>query len=481
MSNGLASVRVMTYAVVALLGLDGCGDDRIAGDERDAALTGADVPGLGCSDAFASPSGGYGFWFIEHDSTAREWILANANRLRSRFTDSGATRANALWEKQATDASGVIPELAIEAQRGGVELIAGGLAKLVTDPEHTIHTDPGSLLDVGLAAIEWGLAQKSKTTVGPNAVPCNTTNNPDNPPNTTQNSWPCERGGTKSGAHSLHPKTEFIEAAGSGLKLLIDANTTYPLPTSYLERIARAKAQLAAVGPWLAAQSGPDGDVTAFRAGITDGPTYDALHANFNQQLWVAVALFEIGVVIGDAVYIETAEDWLVNDAYGVLDQEQILPAITPAQSALPENAFAIAGLYGFDASYQTVSLDLLIKTMGDLPPDSTFRNERLFPVLKRAYRRFNAALVETAQGTWLVDGAHERNTRTCECGDRHPFEGELDMPIRMLRYQLLVGASCNDDVAPKAAGLVATGQTFTHYQDCSDPGYDDGGRCRSP
>ena len=476
MRDVLASVRVTTYAVLALLGLDGCGGDRIASDDSDAAV---DTAGPECSDAFASPGGGYGFWFIEHDSTAREWMLAKAKRLRSRFNDRGATRANALWEMQASDGNGVVPELAIEAQRSGVELIAGGLAELVDDPSHTVNTDAGSLLDIGLAAIEWGLAQKSKTTIGPGDVPCNNINHPDDPPNTTKHSWPCERGGTKSGAHSLHPKTEFIEAAASGLALIIAASAKYPLPASYLDRIARAKEQLAAVGGWLAAQSGPDGDVTAFRAGITDGPTYDPLHANFNQQLWVAVALFKIGVVLDDASYVQTATDWMGNDTYGALDQEQVLPDITPAQSALPENA--IVGLYGFDASYQTVSMELLIKTIGDLPPDSTFRNERLLPVLKRAYRRFDAALVKPAQDTWLVDGAHEHNTRTCECGDRQPLAGELDMPLRMLRYQRLLGASCHGDVATKAKGLVASGQTFTHYQDCSEPGEDDGGLCRSP
>ncbi len=422
---------------------------------------------------------GLGFWAIQQDPTLRAWLVAQGSDRLSSITPTGATRSNALWETHSADGKGVIPELAIEAQRGGLALVAGGLASVVDHPGDTTYTGAGSMLDVGLKAIEWALAQRSKTSTA--GIPCNDTNNPDSPPTATPDSWPCERGGAKDGGHSLHPKSELIHAAASALQMIVDAGTKV-LPQSYLDRVdgaQGARSQLAAVGRWLTAQGSASGDVVKFRKVITLGAGYDPTHANFNQMLFVPTALSQVGALVGDPAAVLAAQDWMESPTYGVLKEEHVVAGSSPPQSVLPENAFV--GLDGFDASYQGVSIELLVDYIGDLPPDSAFRNERLLPTLDRAYRRFDAALVVPPGGALQVDGAHVHNTRTCECGPRAAGAGEPDIPIRMLKYGLLQGKLCTDGIAARAAAIRAVGQTLEHFQDCSSAAGPAGDLCVSP
>lgn len=294
------------------------------------------------------------------------------------------------------------------ATRGNAEWAETGAGDLNVESQrgayHVIAagllTGDADLLDRGLRGLEWGLAQQ-----GPDG------------------SFPEERAGTTEKNSALHAKSQLIEAAARSLRLLHDCGLdAVPAP-----RVAALGEALARSARWLAAT--PDLDAFWVRAG------------NTNQRLFVVAALRESSLLLAD-------------DALGAR-ASALLDDVLAAQ--LDDGTFVEAG--GFDASYQTVSLDLLTQCA-----TSTTDPRRVVDALQRGVDRFLRVI--RADGT--VDA--EDSTRTAACGEPQPGRGpkgkDIDIvPLRLYQAGFLLGTL--PTLLPIANRIEGAGQGFDHAEDC--------------
>ncbi len=306
-------------------------------------------------------------------------------------TTSGAYTGNALWESTATG------QLSIENQRNGYYVLAGGL--LSSD------SDKNELIDTGLRALEWAMNQQGE-----------------------DGSFPEERQGTDKKESSLHPKTEFLEAAAHALLLIKERG----ISSAYTSRVSALTDKVEKSMLWVARSQ----DLTDFLARAK----------NTNQILFIATGLKDGADLTGNAD-LETA-------ARRVMD---IVLARQLSDGTLPENG-------GFDMNYQTVSLELLAR-YAMLEHDPAYK-EQLMSALSRGADRF----VQQVHADGTIDTAG--NTRTIACGARIPGSGpkgkNIDIiPLRLYYLGYVLGRS--DVYDPLAAAVETVGQGFDHGAQCTD------------
>jgi hypothetical protein len=314
-------------------------------------------------------------------------LVAHMGREAARsFTDEGASRGNREWE----EGDG---ELNVEAQRGAYFVVAAGI----------LESDE-ALLDRGLAAIEWGLAQQG-----------------------VDGSFPEEREGTDEKNGSIHAKSTFIEAAARTLRLLDGCGV---LDQAVAARALAARERLGHSARWM--------------AGSAELVDFFARAKNTNQRFFMASGLRQAGVLLADDALITRGGE--------------LLAEILAAQAA--DGTFSED--FGFDASYQTVSIDQLTTYASTV--DDPRERAALLAAGQRAVDRFLRQV--GPDGTIDARGS----TRTGACGPRVPGLGpkgkDIDaIPLRLYQFGYLAGTL--PALLPIANRIEAVGQGFDHLEDC--------------
>lgn len=290
--------------------------------------------------------------------------------------------------------------LAIESQRSAYYVVAAGVLS------HAAERD--ELLDKGLKAFEWGFDQ-----AGPSG------------------SFPDERGGAEKNENSLYAKSAFLGAASRSLLLLQQAD----LAPGYRERVAALLERLLHSARWMAGSS----DLEKFfkRAKRSDKMLT-------NQLFSIAVALQETGVMTGDQSLTRRAQELV----------ERILPRQS-ADGTFPEKG-------GFDAKYQTVSLEHLARYANTLP-DSPWRNT-VMAALRKGTDRF----VQAVDSAGVIDNS--ANTRTMACGQGKAGDGPKGREIDIVPLRLLYIGYVLDEtprLEPLADQILAVGQKLTKERKC--------------
>ena len=324
---------------------------------------------------------------------ARAILLYDGREAARGITASGALRQNAAWAEEG------VGELAVESQRTGYAVVAGGMVATGTEAE--------ALLDGGLRALEWGLAQQG-----------------------ADGSFPEERGGSAAKNHALHAKSEFLEATARAILLV----TTCPgAPSAF---VTRAHAMVA-----------PLGRSAAWLAGAQDLVDFRARAQNTNQLFFVATALREAGLLTGAAQLSAVAAAIVADD-------------ILPRQL---DGVFPEAG--GFDTSYQLVSLELLSHYT------STFDEGRARRPLLAAAAAGMARFLRQVDVRGHIDTTGNTRTAACGAPvpGLGPKGKDIDItPYRVLQYGHLAGELLALELV--AHRILKVGQGFDHIEDCAGP-----------
>lgn len=400
--SGSRTLRLLGASAAALLAtatLGACsGSSASVQQGNDAAVapgatTDASPPSVDAAAAQAVPYAGQSFAcdFILQP-VVREIVVFDGKEFAGRITASGATRGNAEWKEKG------VGELAIESQRSAASILAAGLA--------SEGSDRAALIDKGLLALEWAFAQQG-----------------------ADGSFPEERGGTKAKDYSLHPKSEFIEAAASGLLMLKQCPG---VDATFKERAAKLSPKLALSANWLA------------RTPNLEKFFPDA--KNTNQVFFPTVALQIASVVLGDQPLADKAKALMAD----VLARQT-------ADGAFPED-------FGFDSSYQTVSIDLLTNYAATIA-DPVYRKQ-LLDAGQRGVDRF----LVNVRPDGTIDTSTD--TRTGVCGAPVPGNGpkgkSIDViPLRIYQFGYFAGTSAK--LAPIAQSILSAGQGFDHEGSCTD------------
>jgi hypothetical protein len=260
------------------------------------------------------------------------------------------------------------------------------------------------LIDDGLRALEWGFAQAG-----------------------TDGSFPTERGGTDRKQNALHPKAVFLAAAAHSILLIrrSDADARFKV------RAEALVPRLLKSARWMMASD----DLAKFfrRAG------------NTNQLFSAALALHEASLLGRDAALAAAAREKMVF----------ILARQTP-DGTFPEKG-------GFDASYQSLSLEFLARYALSLA--ASRERETALAALRRGVAR----LVRIIRTDGTIDT--RSNTRTEPCGP--PVRGNRakgrDIDILPRRLHLFAYVLDEPRLGTTAELTLAAGQRFGHIGRCGE------------
>jgi hypothetical protein len=300
------------------------------------------------------------------------------------------------------EASGALPG-AVAGRKGGIAVEYQRHAFEVL-AAGVLARDP-SLIDKGLRALEWGFAQAG-----------------------SDGSFPTERGGTSRKQNAFHPKAVFLEAAARSIILVRQAG----VDERFKKRTDALVPKLALSARWMMNSD----DLRKFfrRAG------------NANQLFSAAMALHEASIVTGDAAL-----------AAGAREKMAAILALQRPDGTFPEKS-------GFDASYQSLSLEFLARYVLGLPP-SPERSAALAALRKGVER-----LVRVIRADGTVDT--RQNTRTVACGRAIPGlqakSRDINILPRRLRHfgYVLRDSARLDAIADR---VLAAGQGFSHIGRCRD------------
>lgn len=304
--------------------------------------------------------------------------------------------------------------LKIEVQRDAWDIMASA-----------VSSNSASRADLGLKALEWSFRSDIVGADG---------------------SWPDEREGTPDDFHSLHPKSVFLFAAARAL-LILKASALEP---EFTARITKLTADVKKSAEWLAAN--PE------TIGFFDNALLKQKQAN--QLLFVILALHSSGILTKSPSLIEAADIlWqrmlAGRDEGGVVWGDRIL-----SDGVFPE-------AQGFDASYQTVSLELLGLYYSSLN-DKT-KKDAILPYLSKGTDEF----LKFVGSNGVVDTS--TSTRTVACGSPvnpgvlEPKGVNVDIVPLRLRYLGLI-LDRSTEFNPLSEEINKVGIGFEHKEDCGMP-----------
>jgi hypothetical protein len=261
-----------------------------------------------------------------------------------------------------------------------------------------LANDQAAWADAGMRALEWGLDQSGDDGSFP------TDTNP-----------------------KAHGRGFFLEAAARGFLLVREADASADLRA----RAEAATPQLVRAARWLAASPR-----------LAD--LVDRDDANSNQLFVIGAALQETGVLVGDRALTDRARQVV---ARGL--------RLQTADGSFPERE-------GFDASYQSVSLEFLARYESRLP-DGAWKTQ-VRQALRRGTDRLSAAIGPDGR----IDTAGSTRTRACG-GEGRGGEGRLDTAVLPLRLRYLSLTFNDPALARTADAVAAVGQGFNHIEQCQD------------
>jgi hypothetical protein len=329
----------------------------------------------------------------------------------SRITASGAIGNNGL---SATSHN-------LESQRSGVYAVAGGIAS--NNPE---------LIDKGLRAYEWGFAQMDS------------------------NGWfPTERAGDAKPMKykHIHPLSFFLESAARSVIMIRAAD----IDQSYKTRAENLipKLHLAAKNMQNATGTPP------YKTNIEE---FYTLGVDTNMLTTPAAAFLQISKLTDDKSLADTAK-WMVGK---VLARQAEYTDGTIPEKRKDKCFDTDPKCYGFDTTYQTVSLEYLSRYAG-LVQDPIEKQQVKDAVLLGT----NKFLSKVDATTGYIDTS--TNSRTVACDERipgtEPKGKNVDIiPLRLFYIGFLLGKS--ETYAPIAQKIQEYGQGYEHTDQCEDPDF---------
>jgi hypothetical protein len=295
----------------------------------------------------------------------------------------------------------------MESQRIGVYAVEGGIAS----------NDP-ALIDKGLSAYEWGFDQMA-----------------------SDGSFPLERADSEKEMkyENIHPISFFVESAAHSVTLIRAASVDQSL-----------KSRAEALVPKLLLA----GRYMDHQANLEDFYTNDI---DTNMLTTPATAFQEIASLTRDTE-LESKAKWMVGQVLARQYSDGTLPEKKKCNT--PDQA-----CYGFDTTYQSVSLEYLARYAG-LVNDPVWKAT----VVAAVQRGTEKLLTKVNITSGKIDTS--ANSRTVACGPRVTTPGPKgrDIDIIPLRFYYL-GLLLNkvQIYAPIADKIQEYGQGFDHTEQCTE------------